>query len=69
MKANGNPLLTLELFLNLLHHGSIQVNSEGYLAPTEVYMKTCHTLDDWSAVPVPRYALKINQFYLSQFVS
>ena len=68
-KANGNPLLTLELFLNLLHTGSIKVNSEGNLGPTEVYMSTCHSMDDWSAVPVPRYALKINQFYLSQFIS
>ena len=57
-KCSGNPLICLNLFLNMLHNGFIYVTPAGIVLPTPEYIK-CRDLKDWNSVPVPRVALKM----------
>lgn len=69
VKCQGNPQLVCELFLNMLQNGIVMLSSDGFVKYVEEHLDTCHTLNNWSDVPVPRLALKINQHILSQFIA
>ena len=58
-KCNGNPLLCLQYFINLLHNGFICVQEDGSVEPTDKF-DFCISVNDWSTVPVPRLMLKVN---------
>ena len=66
-KCRGNPLLCLEYFVNLLHNDCIHIDKiDGTVSPGtkfETYME----LDDWTGVPIPRLAFKINTTMLDQY--
>ena len=65
-KCRGNPLFCLQYFVNMLHYGFIEVRKDGYVEPTDKF-DYCESINDWSLVPVPRLALKINTQLLDQF--
>ena len=65
-KCHGNPLLCLQYFVNMLHNGFIEISEHGDVEPTEKF-DFCESINDWSMVPVPRLALKINTQLLDQY--
>jgi len=65
-KCRGNPLLSLQYFVNMLHGGFIEISADGFVEPTEKF-DYCVSINDWSMVPVPRIALKINTQLLDQY--
>ena len=65
-KSISNPLQCLSYFVNMLANEYIEVTRTGSVIPTAKFMK-CLKIDDWTALPVPRLAMKINMQALSQF--
>mgnify|MGYP007058519337 CR=1 FL=1 len=65
-KCRGNPLLCFQYYINLLHNHFIEIQPDGYVVPTGKFAH-CMQINDWTAVPVPRLALKINTQMLDQF--
>ena len=66
-KCGGNPTISLQYFVNLLHNDIIEVQSNGHVTPTEKFHQ-CYRLSDWSIVPVPRLAMKISYSLTSKFM-
>ena len=56
-RCNGNPLLCMQFFVNLLQNDFVRISSSGRIVGTKKF-DLCHELSDWKTVPVPRIALK-----------
>ena len=56
-KCNGNPLLCMQYFVNLLQNDYIHTSSNGEVTMGKKF-DLCVELNDWKTVPVPRVALK-----------
>ena len=65
-KCRGNPLLCFQYFINLLHDAFIEVKPDGHVFATAKF-DHCKEINDWTAVPVPRLAHKVNTQMLDQF--
>lgn len=65
-KCRGNPLLCFQYYINLLHNHFIEIQPDGFVVPTGKFVH-CMQINDWTAVPVPRLALKISTQMLDQF--
>jgi len=52
-------LLCLQYFVNLLQNGFILIDGNGKVS-MDAKLITCMQLNDYSSVPVPRFAIKIN---------
>ena len=66
-RCNGNPLLCMQYFVNLLHNDFIRVQPDGHVKTTDKF-KLCQSLNDWKAVPVPRLALKLTCTHLDKYL-
>ena len=56
-KCNGNPLLCMQYFVNLLQNDYIHISNNGEVTMGKKF-ELCVELNDWKTVPVPRVALK-----------
>ena len=65
-KCRGNPLLCFQYFINLLHNHFIMIQPDGLVMATQKF-EHCLIINDWTAVPVPRLALKMNTQLLDNF--
>ena len=61
-----NILLCLQYFVNMLQNRFVRVNTDGYVEPTKEFQK-CKLIDEWTTVPVPRIAWKLNMQSTSEF--
>ena len=66
MKCLGNPLMSLQYFVNMLHNGFVLIESDGYVSPTDKF-NHCQFINDWTSLPVPNLAFKINCTLLDEF--
>lgn len=66
MKCLGNPLMSLQYFVNMLHNGFVVVESDGFVSPTDKFSH-CLFINDWTSLPVPNIAFKINCTLLDEF--
>ena len=66
-KCKGNPLLSLEYFVNLLHNDFIYIDEATGIVEQGEKFERCDQLDDWKDVPIPRLAFKINTALLDKF--
>lgn len=64
----GNPLLCLQFFVNLLHNNFLEVDAKGKIIPSKKFLQY-QKINDWSTVPVPRIAIKINCALFDKFLS
>lgn len=56
-KSEGNALICLQMFINLLQNGFLEINKKGAVTVTEVFKK-CKRLNNWTKLPVPSSVLK-----------
>lgn len=67
VKCHGNPLISLQYFVNMLHSKVIRIDCKGVVRPTNTF-NTCQIINDWTTVPCPRIAVKIRLQRYSQFL-
>lgn len=65
-KCRGNPLVSLQYFVNLLQNRFIEI-SENTVVATDLFLK-CEALCDFTAVPLPRVAVKINCSFIDTYI-
>lgn len=58
-RCNGNPLLSLTLFVNLAQNGFLRLDEVGIFVPTTDFDSSVR-LCDYTAIPLPRICVKIN---------
>lgn len=66
-KCAGNPLLCLQYFVNLLQNDFIIIDNVGKVGMQPKFV-TCMQLNDYSSVPVPRFAIKINTSAVDRYL-
>jgi len=66
--CGGNPYLSLAFFVQLLQNNFIMVDNSGTVVQCSKF-KNCLKLSDFTTVPTPRLAVKINCSYLDRFLN
>ena len=66
-QCNGNPLLCMQYFVNLLQSDFIHISADGAVKTGKKF-DLCYELSDWKTVPVPRLALKQMCTHLDQYL-
>ena len=66
-RCNGNPLLCMQYFVNLLQNDFIHISQNGEVQTGKKF-DLCYELSDWKTVPVPRLALKQMCTHLDRYL-
>tara|TARA_B110000285_G_C15065574_1_gene584911 strand:- start:1201 stop:1458 length:258 start_codon:yes stop_codon:yes gene_type:complete len=64
-KSEGNALICLQMFINLMHNNFLELNKKGVVTATETFKK-CKRLNNWTKLPVPSSVLKRRMTNLDQ---
>jgi hypothetical protein len=67
-RCNGNPLLSLTLFVNLAQNGLLRLDEIGIFVPTADFLSSVR-LVDYTAIPLPRICVKINCTKIDKSIS
>ena len=64
--CQSNILFCLQYFVNMLQNKFIEVRENGFVVTTKKFRK-CSLIGEWTSVPVPRIAIKLNVQAISEF--
>ena len=64
--CQSNILLCLQYFVNMLQNKFVEVRENGFVMTTSKFRK-CSLIGEWTSVPVPRIAMKLNSQFMSEY--